>query len=37
VNVALGVAALCMIWLGVALATILGAAEQAAVVLLAGG
>lgn len=37
VNVALGVAALCMIWLGVAPAMILGAAEQAAVVLLAGG
>ena len=37
VNVALGVAALCMLWLGVAPGTILGAAEQAAVVLLAGG
>ena len=37
VNVALGAAALCMIWLGVAPGVILGAAEQAAVVLLAGG
>ena len=37
VNVALGVAALCMIWLGVAPDTILGAAEQAAVVLMNGG
>ena len=37
VNVALGVAALCMIWLGVAPDTILGAAEQAAVILMNGG
>ena len=37
VNVALGAAALCMIWLGVAPGAILGAAERAAVVLLAGG
>ena len=37
VNVALGVAALCMLWLGVAPATILDAAEQAVVVLMAGG
>ena len=37
VNVALGVAALCMIWLGVAPGAILSAAERAAVVLLAGG
>ena len=37
VNVALGVAALCMIWLGVAPGAILGAAERAAIVLLAGG
>ena len=37
VNVALGVAALCMLWLGVAPAIILGAAERAAVVLLSGG
>ena len=37
VNVALGVAALCMIWLGVAPGVIVGAAERAAVVLLAGG
>jgi NADH-quinone oxidoreductase subunit N len=37
VNVALGVAALSMLWLGVAPAMILGAAERAAVVLLSGG
>ena len=37
VNVALGVAALCMIWLGVAPGVIVSAAERAAVVLLAGG
>ena len=37
VNVALGVAALCMIWLGVAPGVIVTAAERAAVVLLAGG
>lgn len=37
VNVALGVAALCMLWLGVAPATILDAAERAVVVLMAGG
>ncbi len=37
VNVALGVAALCMIWLGVAPGIIVTAAERAAFVLLAGG
>lgn len=37
VNVALGVAALCMIWLGVAPDPLLGAAEQAVTVLMAGG
>ena len=37
VNVAVGVAALCVIWLGVAPVVIFRAAEQAAVVLLAGG
>ena len=37
VNVALGVAALCMLWLGVAPGAILDAAEQAVVVLMAGG
>ena len=37
VNVALGVAALCVLWLGVAPATILDAAERAVVVLMAGG
>ncbi len=37
VNVALGVAALCMLWLGVAPTTILDAAERAVVVLMAGG
>ena len=37
VNVALGVAALCMLWLGVAPHTILDAAERAVVVLMAGG
>ena len=37
VNVALGVAALCMLWLGVAPDTILDAAERAVVVLTAGG
>ena len=37
VNVALGVAALCMLWLGVAPGAILDAAERAVVVLMAGG
>ena len=37
VNVAVGVAALCVIWLGVAPVVIFRAAEQAAVVLLSGG
>ena len=37
VNVALGVAALCMLWLGVAPGAILDAAERAVVVLVAGG
>ena len=37
VNVALGVAALCMLWLGVAPSHLLGAAERAVVVLMAGG
>ncbi len=37
VNVALGVAALCMLWLGVAPGAVLDAAERAVVVLVAGG